>query len=78
MLGLSMDPREVSGESDMTFWYSSDLVVDAELRKRCGPRGPSTGWGSTTNWNGVWFRLLEVGVCTSSYDDRVVILGWPD
>ena len=67
----------VTGERESACWSSIDCADDMELRNRWGPLGPSTCCFGSRSKTKARCRS-DLGVCASSYVDRVVKLGCPD
>lgn len=76
--GKGTDGCEVIGDISRTYWCGISRDEETELRNKCGPRGPSTGFfgpkSKLKDWNSF---VAEAGVNTSSYDDNVVSLALP-
>jgi hypothetical protein len=76
--GVNDEGFGVKGDISRTYWSGASSDDDTELRNKCGPRGPSTGFfgprSKLKDWNSF---VGEVGVKTSSYDDKVVSLARP-
>lgn len=68
----------VIGDKESACWYSIECEEILPLLKRCGPLGPSTCFSElVSKWNAD-LACVVLGVWTSSYDESVVKLGWPD
>lgn len=75
---VSADGCGVIGDISKTYWFGISRDEETELRNKCGPRGPSTGFfgpkSKLKDWNSF---VADVGVNTSSYEDNVVSLARP-